>query len=269
MNIGIDIDNVLSNFNEVLLNDYTKHDKELRNNGIVNNDVYIRKMFDWSEDEEALYYKENIERLASLFEPIKDCSKYIKKLRENGHCIYIISGRDNGEYSDPYNMTIKWLKKYDIEYDKLILTNAYNHQEKADICIKNNVDIMIDDSIVRGTTCARIVRLLREAGAKEVHMRVSSPAFRYPCYFGTDVDSQENLIACQYSTVEEIAQQIGVDSLAYLSVEATHRLAEKADICFCDGCFTGNYPIEVPKEQPKDKFENKLNQFSSYYQVLD
>ena len=147
MNIGIDIDNVLSNFNEVLLNDYTKHDKELRNNGIVNNDVYIRKMFDWSEDEEALYYKENIERLASLFEPIKDCSKYIKKLRENGHCIYIISGRDNGEYSDPYNMTIKWLKKYDIEYDKLILTNAYNHQEKADICIKNNVDIMIDDSI--------------------------------------------------------------------------------------------------------------------------
>lgn len=147
MNIGIDIDNVLSNFNEVLLNDYTKHDKELRNNGIVNNDVYIRNMFDWSEKEEALYYKENIERLASLFEPIKDCSKYIKKLRENGHCIYIISGRDNGEYSDPYNMTIKWLKKYDIEYDKLILTNAYNHQEKADICIKNNVDIMIDDSI--------------------------------------------------------------------------------------------------------------------------
>ena len=139
--------------------------------------------------------------------------------------------------------------------------------------IKENINgkrvIMIDDSIVRGTTCARIVRLLREAGAKEVHMRVSSPAFRYPCYFGTDVDSQENLIACQYSTVEEIAQQIGVDSLAYLSVEATHRLAEKADICFCDGCFTGNYPIEVPKEQPKDKFENKLNQFSSYYQVLD
>lgn len=147
MNIGIDIDNVLSDFNEVLLNDYKKHDKELRNNGIVNNDVYIRNRFDWSEEEEALYYKENIERLASLFEPIKDCSKYIKKLRENGHCIYIISGRDNGEYSDPYNMTIKWLKKYDIEYDKLILTNAYNHQEKADICIKNNVDIMIDDSI--------------------------------------------------------------------------------------------------------------------------
>lgn len=66
--------------------------------------------------------------------------------------------------------------------------------------------IMIDDSIVRGTTCARIVALLREAGAKEVHMRVSSPPFKYPCYFGTDVDSQENLIACKYNSVEDIAK---------------------------------------------------------------
>lgn len=129
--------------------------------------------------------------------------------------------------------------------------------------------IMIDDSIVRGTTCARIVKLLREAGAKEVHMRVSSPPFKYPCFFGTDVDSQENLIACQYNSVEEIAQKIGVDSLAYLSVEATHQLAENSNCGFCDGCFTGKYPVEVPKEQPKDKFEEKLNQFSQYYQVLD
>lgn len=129
--------------------------------------------------------------------------------------------------------------------------------------------IMIDDSIVRGTTCARIVKLLREAGAKEVHMRVSSPPFKYPCFFGTDVDSQENLIACQYDTVEEIANKIGVDSLAYLSVEATHQLAENSKCGFCDGCFTGKYPVEVPKEQPKDKFEEKLNQFSQYYQVLD
>lgn len=152
MNIGVDIDNVLSNFNEVLLNDYINHDKELRNNGIINNNVYIRKMFDWSEDEEKQYYKENIERLASLFKPIKDCSKYIKKLRDNGNFIYIISGRDNGEYSNQYNITINWLKKYNIEYDKLILTNAYNHQEKADICIGNNIDIMIDDSI---TVCIK------------------------------------------------------------------------------------------------------------------
>ncbi len=139
--------------------------------------------------------------------------------------------------------------------------------------IKENINgkrvIMIDDSIVRGTTCARIVRLLREAGAKEVHMRVSSPAFKYPCFFGTDVDSQENLMACRFDTVEEIAEEIGVDSLGYLSVEATNKLAEKSKCGFCNGCFTGHYPVEVPKEQHKDKFEEKLNNFSSYYQVLD
>ncbi len=139
--------------------------------------------------------------------------------------------------------------------------------------VKENISgkrvIMIDDSIVRGTTCARIVRLLREAGAKEVHMRVSSPPFRYPCFFGTDVDSQENLIACKYDSVEEIAKEIGVDSLGYLSVESTNKLACKSECGFCNGCFTGEYPVEVPEEQPKDKFEEKLNHFSPYYQVLD
>lgn len=128
--------------------------------------------------------------------------------------------------------------------------------------VKKNIEgkrvIMIDDSIVRGTTCARIVRLLREAGAREVHMRVSSPPFKYPCFFGTDVDSQENLIACQFDTVEEIAKEIGVDSLGYLSVEATHHLASESSCGFCDGCFTGKYPIDVPKEQPKNKFEYKM-----------
>lgn len=129
--------------------------------------------------------------------------------------------------------------------------------------------IMIDDSIVRGTTCARIVKLLREAGAREVHMRVSSPPFKSPCYFGTDVDSKENLIACKYDSAEEIAKVIGVDSLAYLSVEATHKLAENANISFCDGCFTGSYPVAVPKEQVKNKFEKKLNLFSNSNEVLD
>lgn len=135
--------------------------------------------------------------------------------------------------------------------------------------IKGKRVIMIDDSIVRGTTCARIVNLLREAGAKEVHMRVSSPAFKYPCYFGTDVDSQENLIACKYDTVEEIADVIGVDSLAYLSVDATHKLAVNTNMCYCDGCFTGKYPVEIPEEQPQDKFETKLNQFPPQCEVLD
>lgn len=121
--------------------------------------------------------------------------------------------------------------------------------------------IMIDDSIVRGTTCARIVRLLREAGAAEVHMRVSSPPFRHECFFGTDVDSSDNLIACRYDTVEEIGEEIGVDSLGYLSVEATHRLADTATVGFCDGCFTGCYPIPVPDEIEKNKFDQKLGTF--------
>ncbi len=139
--------------------------------------------------------------------------------------------------------------------------------------IKPNIQgkrvIMIDDSIVRGTTCARIVQLLREAGAKEVHMRVSSPPFKFPCFFGTDVDSKQNLIACKYNTIDEIAREIGVDSLAYLSISATHKLTDLPEDSFCDGCFTGIYPIDVPEDQPKDKFEMKLNHFSPYYQILD
>ena len=125
--------------------------------------------------------------------------------------------------------------------------------------------IMIDDSIVRGTTCARIVELLREAGAKEVHMRVSSPPFKHACYFGTDVDSGDRLIANQYESVEEIGEAIGVDSLGYLSVEATKQIAEGACVGFCTGCFSGEYPIPVPKEIAKNKFDQKIGEFA----VLD
>ena len=135
--------------------------------------------------------------------------------------------------------------------------------------IKGKRVVMIDDSIVRGTTSARIVGLLREAGATEVHMRVSAPPFRHPCFFGTDIDSEENLIACKFHEISEISCQLGVDSLGYLSVESTHELAKESGFGFCDGCFTGHYPIPTPKQQSKDKFEEKLNQFSSYYQVLD
>ena len=118
--------------------------------------------------------------------------------------------------------------------------------------------VLIDDSIVRGTTSERIVRLLREAGAREVHMRISSPPFRFPCFFGTDVDSAENLIACRLHSVEEIAREIGADSLAYLSVDAAHRLAGIEGCSFCDGCFTGRYPIDIPEGQGKSKFEQPI-----------
>ncbi len=119
--------------------------------------------------------------------------------------------------------------------------------------------VMVDDSIVRGTTCNKIVALLRRAGAKEVHMRVSSPPFKFPCYFGTDIDSQENLIACKYGTAEEIAKRIGVDSLGYLDVEDVHTMTEGAICGVCDGCFSGNYPIAPPLVKAKNKFEEKIH----------
>ncbi len=125
--------------------------------------------------------------------------------------------------------------------------------------VKGKKVVLVDDSIVRGTTCARIVNLLREAGAAEVHMRVSSPPFTNPCYFGTDIDSKDKLIACQMD-LDHIAAHIGVDTLGYLSVDGVLNIAKEASCTFCSGCFTGKYPMEVPKEIPKDKFEKKIGQ---------
>jgi len=155
MRIGIDIDNVISNFNEELLDEYIKYDKQLRNSGIINEKAdYIRKgMFDWSETEEQYFYKSNIERIAKNLK-VKDCAKeYIDKLREDGHYVCIITGRDNGEYKEPYNMTKEWLDNNLIKYDKLILTNAYNKKEKATKCLENNIDIMFDDSVGNCKSC--------------------------------------------------------------------------------------------------------------------
>ena len=112
--------------------------------------------------------------------------------------------------------------------------------------------IMIDDSIVRGTTSDRIVRMLREAGAKEVHMRVSSPPFLWPCYFGTDVPAREQLIAYN-RTVDEICEIIGADSLGYLREERLSEIVCGREIC--KGCFTGKYPMEPPKDDIRGEFE--------------
>jgi len=124
--------------------------------------------------------------------------------------------------------------------------------------IKDKRVILIDDSIVRGTTSAHIIKLLKDSGAKEVHLRISSPAFKHPCYFGTDIDSEENLIACKYDNVSDIAKHIGADSLAYLSIEGAHKLA-KTKCNFCDACFSGIYPIEIKNTTNKNKFEEKIN----------
>ena len=117
--------------------------------------------------------------------------------------------------------------------------------------------VLIDDSIVRGTTCRRTIELLRRAGASEIHMRVSAPAFVAPCYYGTDIDSAENLIANRHTT-EEIAQIIGADSLGYLSMEHVVQLTGQ-DTGFCTACFGGDYPTEVPRNGEKDRFEEKIS----------
>ena len=126
--------------------------------------------------------------------------------------------------------------------------------------IKDKRVVLIDDSIVRGTTSARIVKLLREAGAKEVHFRVSAPPFLNPCYYGTDIDSREHLIACNH-TIKEIEKIINVDSLGYLDVDHLPMLiGTKCGSGYCSACFDAKYPTEIPMEMQKDRFEKKLSE---------
>jgi len=123
--------------------------------------------------------------------------------------------------------------------------------------VKGKKVVLIDDSIVRGTTSERIVRLLREAGAAEVHMRLSAPPFLHPCYYGTDIDSEDNLIACAHTTAE-ITELIGADSLGYLPVKDLLPLAGYQDIC--SACFSGDYPTPVPADTRRDRFERRLSE---------
>lgn len=126
--------------------------------------------------------------------------------------------------------------------------------------VKGKRVVLIDDSIVRGTTSARIVKLLREAGATEIHMRVSAPAFTNPCYYGTDIDSKENLIACKH-TIPEIAKLIGVDSLGYLGLESAKQMAKGVNGSgYCTACFDGVYPTEIPSAPMKNRFETKISE---------
>ncbi len=125
--------------------------------------------------------------------------------------------------------------------------------------LKGKRVVLIDDSIVRGTTCARTVELVRDAGAAEVHMRIASPAFKNPCYYGTDIDSRRMLIANRH-TVEEISKIIGADSLGYLSIENAMRLGGDESKQYCTACFSGDYPTEVPKNKRRNRFEYKISE---------
>jgi amidophosphoribosyltransferase len=118
--------------------------------------------------------------------------------------------------------------------------------------------VMVDDSIVRGTTSGRVVKLLREAGATEVHFMVSSPPFLFPCFYGTDVPDKHMLIANQHSK-EEIRQLIGVDSLNYLDLEDMKKIAlMDGKNGFCYACFDGVYATEIPVPAT-NKYQNKIN----------
>jgi len=123
--------------------------------------------------------------------------------------------------------------------------------------VKNKRVVLIDDSIVRGTTLKGIVSLIREAGAREIHVRVAAPPFLNPCYYGTDIDSREHLIACSHS-LREISELLGTDSLGYFPV---HRLSELTGANgYCDACFSGSYPTAVPADTRKDRFERPLSE---------
>ena len=115
--------------------------------------------------------------------------------------------------------------------------------------VKGKRIVLVDDSIVRGTTIANLIHMLKEAGAKEVHVRISSPPFLHPCYFGTDVPSNDQLIAAQHST-EEIRKMIGADSLGYMQIDYLEGMA--GGLPLCKACFDGNYPMEIPAEIKQD-----------------
>lgn len=118
--------------------------------------------------------------------------------------------------------------------------------------VKGKRIVMVDDSIVRGTTCANIIKMLKKAGATEVHVRISSPPFLHPCYFGTDVPSNDQLIAHSHTT-EEIREMIGADSLGYMEIDKLKDMV--GELAYCDACFTGNYPMKVPTEDISHAFD--------------
>ncbi|MBQ7035921.1 MAG: amidophosphoribosyltransferase [Clostridia bacterium] len=116
--------------------------------------------------------------------------------------------------------------------------------------------IIVDDSIVRGTTCRKLIMMLKKAGATEVHMRISSPLFLWPCYFGTDVPTKEELIGYKYS-VEEMREKFGADSLSFLRIEDLKTIVPGRTRGFCDACFTGKYDIEIPENRELRSFQER------------
>ncbi len=128
--------------------------------------------------------------------------------------------------------------------------------------LKDRIAVIVDDSIVRGTTARQLVKMVRQAGAKEVHFRVASPPVISPCFYGMDFPSHDELVANQFKSIEEMGQWLGVDSLAYLTVEglmtAVRTANEDNKLGYCNACFTANYPVPVDMDVTKE--ENEVNQ---------
>ena len=155
MRSGIDIDNVISNFDTVLFDEFLRHDKDLRNTGVVNPNNYMTKgMFDWTKAELDCFYRANIEKFAKNLDVIDGAKEVIEKLKQEGNIIFIITSRDNGDYNYPYEMTYEWLNKKGIVFDELIL--VHTPIEKVKVAQDKHIDIMIDDSI---TVCEGIIKV--------------------------------------------------------------------------------------------------------------
>lgn len=143
MRIGLDIDNVIANFDKKILEEFYKEDKNKRNKGIVNSDgSWIKYQFDWSREEVEDFFNQNMQEFAKVLEPREDAKKYMDKLLEQGHSLYLISHRAYPHYSNPYEITEKWLKDNELNYTKLILSETTN---KSKECKEYNIDIMFDD----------------------------------------------------------------------------------------------------------------------------
>lgn len=144
LNIGLDIDNVITAFDEAILKEFLLEDKNKRNAGIVNNNVHVNHMFDWSQDEIDEFYNNNMERIAKDLHPRRNCKKYMDKLLADGHNLILISHRAYPHYNEPLKTTIDWLQKHKINYTKLILSES---PDKTKECREHNIDIMIDDRV--------------------------------------------------------------------------------------------------------------------------
>ena len=152
MNIGLDIDNVISAFDETVLKALLQEDKNKRGSGIVNKNArhIVLGMFDWSQEEIDEFFAKNMEPLAGKLKTRKNCKKYMDKLLEDGHKLFLISNRAYPHYNNPESTTLDWLTKRNINYTKLILSES---PDKTKECFENNIDIMVDD---RSTHCNKM-----------------------------------------------------------------------------------------------------------------